>query len=132
MISVRLRDRQGQDIRAPARCLDRVRPRRLSDGGAVLALNLVVVTSENAGAFFSESDTRIIDFRTLERLLRAGKNDPIYVSEGLARFGEWADECYEVAPVSWAFDDGRVTYDGVRIKKLMSFESVPDGDDTSL
>ena len=59
------------------------------DEFAVLRWN-VVATSNNAGAFFANRGT-IVDYRTLERILRRCDGDILYVIRALKEFPSWAD-----------------------------------------
>ncbi len=70
-----------------------------------LLLNLLVVTSDNAGAFFSDHGYRIIDFRTLTRLVRRSDGDTAYVLEVLNKFGQWADAGLQIVPQTISVGD---------------------------
>jgi len=85
-----------------------------------LLLWTVVATSDNAGAFFADRGT-IIDFRTLERLLRRCDGDMLYILNVLKGFPEWADNSFERVMVEVQVGDITVSYEAMRIKALMDF-----------
>jgi hypothetical protein len=87
-----------------------------------LAVSTLVVTSDNAGAFFADRGT-IIDFRTLERLLSRCDGDILYVLTVLRGFPEWADDSFDRVMVDVQVGDTAVSYEGVTIKHLMDFRS---------
>jgi hypothetical protein len=89
-----------------------------------LALNALIVTSDNAGAFFTDRGRRIIDFRTLTRLVRRSDGDTAYILHALNEFTAWADAGLQIVPVSVSLGETEVTYDGVTIKSLMDFAQV--------
>jgi hypothetical protein len=80
----------------------------------------VVATSDNAGAFFADRGT-IIDYRTLERILRRCDGDMLYVLTALKEFPNWADNCFESAMDYVRVGDLEVSYEGIVIKHLMNF-----------
>ncbi|OKI64343.1 hypothetical protein A6A27_25490 [Micromonospora sp. CB01531] len=80
----------------------------------------VVATSDNAGAFFADRGT-IIDYRTLERILRRCDGDMLYVLTALKEFPNWADSCFERAMDYVRVGDLDVSYEGITIKRLMEF-----------
>jgi hypothetical protein len=67
--------------------------------GFVVAVFTLIVTSSNAGMFFSGSDQAIIDFRTLERILRRSDGDVSYIIHMLRHFAEQADKALKVTTV---------------------------------
>ena len=89
------------------------------DEFAVLRWN-VVATSNNAGAFFANRGT-IVDYRTLERILRRCDGDILYVIRALKEFPSWADSCFEPAMTHVRVGDLDVSYEGIAIKHLMEF-----------
>lgn len=89
-----------------------------------LLVNSLVITSDNTGAFFSDRDRRIIDFRTLTRLLRASDGDTLYVLQALGELAAWADSCLEIIPIEVDIGGLAVTYDGVTVKALLDFEQL--------
>jgi len=86
-----------------------------------VAMRPLVITSDNAGAFFAEEQTVVIDFRTMTRVLRRSDGDVMYIWEILDGIPAAADECLEIVPVSRQIDDRQVRYDGVTVRKLMDF-----------
>jgi hypothetical protein len=80
----------------------------------------VVATSDNAGAFFADRGT-IIDYRTLERILRRCDGDMLYVITALREFPNWANSCFEPAMSHIRVGDLDVSYEGIVIKQLMEF-----------
>jgi hypothetical protein len=86
-----------------------------------LLVNTMVITSDNAGAFFSDRRRRIIDFRTLSHLVRRSDGDTAYILHVLKEFRDWADAAVEIVPVEAKVGGLAVTYEDVTIKSLMDF-----------
>ncbi|MEE2853498.1 MAG: hypothetical protein VX424_12715 [Actinomycetota bacterium] len=80
----------------------------------------MVATSDNAGALLADRGT-IIDFRTFERLLSRCGADMLYVIDTLKRFPQWADDSFDRVMVDAQVGVLAVSYEGVRIAKLMDF-----------
>lgn len=80
----------------------------------------VVATSHNAGAFFADRGT-IIDYRTLERILRRCDGDMLYILTALREFPNWADRCFDRGMANVRVGELDVSYEGIAIKHLMEF-----------
>lgn len=85
-----------------------------------VAVHSLVVTSDNAGAFF-EGNPTVIDFRTFTRLLRRCDGDIAYVLRALREIPSWADAALATIPVEVSVGQVSVSYEGVTIKHLMDF-----------
>jgi hypothetical protein len=84
-------------------------------------IHTLVATSENAGAFFSDRQQTIIDFRTLERLLSRCDGDMLYVLTVLRDFAEWADGSFEIGMDHAQVGDLSVEYEGIKVNAIMDF-----------
>lgn len=59
--------------------------------GFMVVLDDLIITSDNAGMFFGTKTTKVINFRTLERLLRRPGGDMAPIQNLLAIYAEYAD-----------------------------------------
>ncbi len=82
----------------------------------------LVITSDNAGAFFADRQGAIVDFRTLERLLSRCDGDVLYLRSALDQLGEYADKCLERVEVEVEVGGIRVNYEGITVERLLDFE----------
>ena len=82
----------------------------------------LVVTSDNAGAFFADERTAIVDFRTLSRLLRRCDGDIEYVMRALSELGDYADRCLRREEVSVDVGGLNVVYEGIVVDRLLDFQ----------
>lgn len=80
----------------------------------------MVITSDNAGAFFLGRGT-IIDFRTMERLLSRCDGDFLYILKVLKAFPEWADNSLARQMIEVQVGETTVSYEGITVKHLMDF-----------
>lgn len=86
-----------------------------------VAIRPLVITSDNAGAFFAEEETIVIDFRTMTRALQRSDGDVVYIWAVLSGIPAAADKCLEIVTESVQINDRLVRYDGVTVRKLMDF-----------
>jgi hypothetical protein len=91
----------------------------------VVIIKSLVITSDNAGMFFGHEETPIINFRTLERLLKRSDGDMLHILECLRHYNDAADTAVGLTPQSFDLDGLRVTYEAANPKGLMDF---PQGD----
>lgn len=82
----------------------------------------LVITSDNAGAFFAGRKGAIVDFRTLERLLSRCDGDVLYLISALGQLGEYADKCLGRVEVEVEMGGTRVAYEGITVERLLDFE----------
>jgi hypothetical protein len=99
--------------------------------GFVVALDYLIITSDNAGMFFGAESTRVINFRTLERLLRRSDGDMALIQHVLRTYGEHADEALVTTMVEFQLGSLTVAYEGVTASPLLEFpqgswRSAPD------
>jgi hypothetical protein len=97
-------------------------PEGLSDfDGFVIAINHLIITSDNAGMFFGDKDTKIIGFRTLERLLRRSDGDVAFIQQMLATYDEKIDQTIRTSMVEFELAGQQVSYEVVSIGPLIDF-----------
>jgi hypothetical protein len=99
--------------------------------GFVVVLDYLIITSDNAGMFFGAESTRVINFRTLERLLRRSDGDMALIQHFLRTYGEHADEALVTTMVEFQAGSLTVAYEGVTTSPLLEFpqgswRSAPD------
>jgi hypothetical protein len=82
----------------------------------------LVITSHNAGAFFADRGTTVVDYKTLSRLLTHCDGDMLYVTSALAQLGDYADRCVSRIDVEVDVGDLHVTYEGIVLERLLKFE----------
>lgn len=89
--------------------------------GFVVALDHLIITSDNAGMFFGAESTKIINFRTLERLLRQSDGDMALIQHVLATYAEHADAAMVTTMVECPLGPLTVAYEGVTAGPLLEF-----------
>ncbi|CAN7765931.1 hypothetical protein LJR245_007307 [Rhizobium leguminosarum] len=87
----------------------------------VVALDYLVITSDNAGMFFGTESVKVINFRTLERLLRRSDGDMQLIQEVLATYAENADAALVTTMAEFRIGDLTVAYEGVTEGPLLEF-----------
>jgi hypothetical protein len=89
--------------------------------GFVVALDHLIITSDNAGMFFGAESTKVINFRTLERLLRRSDGDMALIQHVLASYAEHADAALKTTMVEFPLGSLTVAYEGVTASPLLEF-----------
>jgi hypothetical protein len=89
--------------------------------GFVVVLKHLIVTSDNAGMFFSHETTPIVNIRTLQRILECSDGDILYVLHCIAEYNSWADQCFDAALLEVEVNGRRVEYEGVTPRKRLDF-----------
>jgi hypothetical protein len=89
--------------------------------GFVVALDHLIITSDNAGMFFAAESTKVINFRTLERLLRRSDGDMALIQHVLRTYAEHADETLVTTMVELKVGSLSVTYETVAAGPLLEF-----------
>jgi hypothetical protein len=89
--------------------------------GFIVAVFTLIITSSNAGMFFSDNDQAIVDFRTLERILRRSDGDVHYVIHMLRNFASEAAKALNVTIVERQVGKFLVRYEGVTIGSVLDF-----------
>lgn len=87
----------------------------------VVALDHLVITSDNAGMFFGAESTKVINFRTLERLLRRSDGDMALIQHVLATYAEHADAALVTTMVEFPLGPLTVAYEAVTHGPLLEF-----------
>ena len=87
----------------------------------VVALEHLIITSDNAGMFFGAEATRVINFRTLERLLRQSDGDIALIQHVLRTYAEEADNALVTEMVEFKVGSLTVAYEGVTESPLLEF-----------
>jgi len=87
----------------------------------VVALEHLIITSDNAGMFFGAEVTRVINFRTLERLLRKSDGDIALIQHVLRTYAEEADNALVTKMVEFKLGSLTVAYEGVTESPLLEF-----------
>jgi hypothetical protein len=89
--------------------------------GFIIALEHLVITSDNAGMFFGAESTKVINFRTLERLLRHSDGDMALIQHVLRTYAEEADKALQTTMVEFQMGGLTVAYEGVTTSPLLEF-----------
>jgi hypothetical protein len=87
----------------------------------VTVIQRLIITSDNAGMFFGHEQTPILNFRTLERLLRRSDGDILHIRTCISRYNEGADMCLETVMVPFKIDGLSISYEGFRPTTLVDF-----------
>lgn len=91
----------------------------------VVMFKSLIITSDNAGMFFGHEETPVINFRTLERLLKRSDGDMLHIGECLRHYNAAADAAVALTTQSFELDGVKVSYEAASPKGLMDF---PQGD----
>jgi hypothetical protein len=89
--------------------------------GFVAAVKHLIVTSANAGMFFDREATTILNFRTLERLLRRSDGDIAFILQILKTYKHHADEALKTKTVEVKIGDRTVAHEGVTVGAALEF-----------
>ncbi|MCJ2877491.1 hypothetical protein JUM41_24920 [Rhizobium pusense] len=89
--------------------------------GFAVTLDHLVITSDNAGMFFGSESTKVINFRTLERLLRRSDGDMALIQHVLETYNEHADEALVTTMAEFQVGSLAVAYEGVTASALLEF-----------
>ena len=92
--------------------------------GFVVGIEHLIITSDNAGMFFGAESTRVINFRTLERLLRRSDGDLALIQHVLRTYAKHADEALVTKMVEFQLSSLSVAYEAVTVSPLLEF---PEG-----
>ncbi|MFG6620722.1 hypothetical protein ACGYK3_14455 [Sulfitobacter sp. 1A05707] len=87
----------------------------------VVKLSHLVITSDNAGMFFGAESTSVVNFRTLERLLRRSDGDMHMIQHVLETYAEQADNVLQTTMVEVGVGGRAVAYEGVTTSPLLEF-----------
>ena len=87
----------------------------------VVSLEHLIITSDNAGMFFGAETTKIVNFRTLERLLRRSDGDMALIQRVLSTYAEHADEALVTRMIEFQLGSLTVAYEGVTASPLLEF-----------
>lgn len=89
--------------------------------GFVVGIEHLIITSDNAGMFFGAESTRVINFRTLERLLRRSDGDLALIQHVLRAYAEHADEALVTKMIEFQLGSLSVAYEAVTVSPLLEF-----------
>jgi hypothetical protein len=89
--------------------------------GVVVGIEHLIITSDNAGMFFGAESTRVINFRTLERLLRRSDGDLALIQHVLRTYAEHADEALVTKMIEFQLGSLSVAYEAVTVSPLLEF-----------
>lgn len=89
--------------------------------GFIVVVDHLVITSDNAGMFFGQENTKIINFRTLERLLARSDGDMAFIQHVLATYNEKADKLVNKAMMEFKLAGRTVAYEGVADCPMLDF-----------
>lgn len=89
--------------------------------GFVVLVDYLIITSDNAGMFFGAETTKVINFRTLERLLRRSDGDMALIQHVLATYPKHADEALTTTMVEFQLGPLTVAYEAVTGSPLLEF-----------
>lgn len=81
----------------------------------------VIVTSASGGTFFGDRGRTVLDYRTLDRLLRRSDGDMHYVLHVISHLNEWLDASYKRGFEEVMVGPMRVRYEGVTPTAWMEF-----------
>ncbi len=109
-----------------ARWLSRILPKEGHPNfeGFVVALDTLVITSDNGGMFFGAENTKVINFRTLERLLQRSDGDMALIQHVLRTYSGHADNALVTKMVEFQLGPLTVAYEGVTVGPVLEF---PEG-----
>jgi hypothetical protein len=89
--------------------------------GFVVTIEHLIITSDNAGMFFGAESTKVVNFRTLERLLRRSDGDIALIQHVLGTYATHADEAVVTQMVEFQLGSLTVAYEGVTASPLIEF-----------
>lgn len=89
--------------------------------GFAVGIEHLIITSDNAGMFFGAESTKVINFRTLERLLRSSDGDLALIQHVLRTYAEHADEALVTKMVEFQLGSLSVAYEAVTVSPLLEF-----------
>jgi hypothetical protein len=87
----------------------------------VTVIQQLIITSDNAGMFFGHEQTPILNFRTLERLLRRSDGDILHIRTCISRYNEGADMYLKTVMVPLEIDGLSISYEGFTPAALVDF-----------
>jgi hypothetical protein len=87
----------------------------------VTVIDQLIITSDNAGMFFGQEETQIINFRTLERLLERSDGDILHIRTCIRTYNEGADKYLKTVMATFELGDVTVSYEGFTPTALMDF-----------
>jgi hypothetical protein len=87
----------------------------------VVLLDYLIITSDNGGMFFGAQTTKVINFRTLERLLRRSDGDMALIQRVLATYAEHADAALCTTMAEFQLGSLTVAYEAVTASPLLEF-----------
>ena len=92
--------------------------------GFVVVVDRLIITSDNAGMFFGSESTKIVNFRTLERLLKRSDGDVAFIQHMLASYNDEADKAVRTKMVDFKLGSRLVRYEVVTDCPILDFPTV--------
>ena len=92
--------------------------------GFLIVVDHLIITSDNAGMFFGAETTKIVNFRTLERLLRRSDGDIAFIKHVLATYNEHADQAVRTVMAEFEIGGRVIAYEAVSDGPLLDFPEV--------
>lgn len=89
--------------------------------GFVVTIEYLIITSDNAGMFFGAESTKVVNFRTLERLLRRSDGDVALIQHVLGTYAQHADEAVVTGTVEFEVGALTVAYEATMESPLLEF-----------
>jgi hypothetical protein len=87
----------------------------------VVVVKTLVITSDNAGMFFGQEETPVVNFRTLERLLERSDGDVHHILTCIRTYNEGADQNTQTAITTIKLGDLSVSFEGITPTAIMDF-----------
>ncbi|MBO9581010.1 MAG: hypothetical protein J7498_08975 [Sphingobium sp.] len=81
----------------------------------------LIITSDNAGMFFSHEKTPIMSFRTLERLLHRSDGDMLHVLTGIQTYNQGVDSCLQTTMQTVEVEGLSISYEHMLVGDLLDF-----------
>ena len=103
---------------------------QLPDGGLehfsefVVVLKSLIITSDNSGMFFGSEPTGVVNYRTLERLLRRSDGDIAYILHILGTYNQEVDRALRTSTIETEIENFRVSYEVVTGVSVLDFPEV--------
>jgi len=91
----------------------------------VVLVNQLIITSDNSGMFFGNEETPIMNFRTVERMLRRSDGDVAHILSCIRTYNEGVDRYLATSMQTFDMDGVEVSFEVCTGAKLLEF---PKGD----
>jgi hypothetical protein len=92
--------------------------------GFLAVVEPLIITSDNAGMFFDRETIKVVNFRTLERLLRRSDGDMAFIQHVLRTYNQHADGALKRQTIEIEVGNRTVAYEGVTDSPILDFPEV--------